>query len=114
MNEAIIIAVVGSGALSALIAGIFNIIVNRKGRLAAIEAKLEEISSKLVMTEKDELRTQLLLLLSDYPEEKQEIMKLAEHYFRDLKGNWYATSLFNRWLTHNNIAQPEWFIGETK
>ena len=61
------------------------------------------------MTEKDELRTQLLLLLSDYPEERQEIMKLAEHYFKDLKGNWYATTLFNNWLVERQIARPEWF-----
>lgn len=115
MNETlqtIIIAVIGSGALSALIAGIFNLILNKKGRLSRIETRLDEIAEKLSITEKDELRTQLLLLLSDYPNEQQEIMKLAEHYFRDLKGNWYATSLFNSWLIKHDIAKPEWFKAE--
>lgn len=108
----IVYAVLGSGALSAIIAGIFNLAVNRKGRLGAIEGKLTQISEKMATVERDELRTQLLLLLSDYPHETQEIMKLAEHYFRDLKGNWYATSLFNNWLIQNNIARPEWFKAE--
>ena len=105
----ITVAVIGSGALSALIAGIFNLIANRKNRLAKIETQLESINAKLAEAEKDTLRTQLLLLISDYPGETQEILKLAEYYFKKLHGNWYATSLFNSWLEKNNIARPEWF-----
>lgn len=108
----VIIAVVGSGALSALIAGIFNLAINRKGRLSLIEGQLKEINTKLLQTEKDELRTQLLLMISDYPQEKQEILRLAEHYFADLHGNWYATTIFNNWLAQNDIARPEWFQKE--
>ena len=49
-----------------------------------------------------------------YPEEKTEIMKLAEHYFKPksqggLEGDWYMTGIFNKWLTDNNIGKPEWF-----
>lgn len=105
----IIVAVVGSGALSAAIAGIFNLILSRKGRLAKIESELGKINERLINAEKDILRTQLLLLMSDYPLENQEIMKLAEHYFKDLKGNWYASTLFDRWLTQNHIPMPKWF-----
>lgn len=105
----IIVAVIGSGALSALIAGIFNLIMSRKGRLAAIENELNKMNDRLINTEKDELRTQLLLLMSDYPLENQEIMKLAEHYFKDLKGNWYASTLFDRWLNQNHLPMPKWF-----
>lgn len=107
--QTIVISVIGSGALAALISGIFSLVLNRKGRLAKIEGTLDMITEKLIMTEKNVLRTQLLLLLSDYPEERQEIMKLAEHYFKDQHGNWYMTSLFNTWLIKNNIARPEWF-----
>ena len=116
--QTIIIAVIGSGALSALIAGIFNLIANRKNRLAKIETQLESINAKLLQTEKDELRTQLLLMISDYPHETQEILTLAERYFTEppegLGGNWYATSIFNSWLEQNGIARPEWFRKEKK
>ena len=105
----IIVAVVGSGALSALIAGIFNLIMSRKGRLAKIENELNKINDRLINAEKDILRTQLLLLMSDYPLENQEIMKLAEHYFKDLKGNWYASTLFDKWLVQNHLPMPKWF-----
>lgn len=95
----IVIAIIGSGALSALIAGIFNLINNRR----------EKLDKRFTLFEKDILRTQMLLMLKDFPEEKQEILKLAQHYFGDLEGNWYLTTMFNQWLEDNKIARPEWF-----
>lgn len=107
--EAIIIAIVGSGAFSALIAGVFQLIANRKGKLQAIEGKLEHLEAESRKSEKDALRTQLLLMLKDYPTETSEILRLAERYFGELKANWYLTPLFNKWLEEYNIAKPEWF-----
>ena len=109
MTEAIIIAVIGSGAFSAIIAGIFNLIINRKGRLKDIETKIDEVEKALERAEKDELRTQLLLLLSDYPQEKAEILTIAKHYFSALDGNWYCSSLFLKWLENSGTAKPQWF-----
>ena len=109
---AIIIALIGSGAFSAIVSGIINIVNNRRGRLKQIEDSIESIDKKLLIAEKDSLRTQLLLLLADYPEEQAEIMTLAQRYFGDLKGDWYMTSMFSKWLVKNDIAKPEWFIKE--
>lgn len=69
----------------------------------------KNIKGKLMMLERDGLRTQLLLLVLLKPEEQQEILTLAEHYFKDLQGNWYMTSIFNKWLKASDIAEPEWF-----
>lgn len=107
--EAVVISVLGSGAFATLVTAVINAINNRKSKLKAIEGQLKSIDEKLVKSEKDALRTQLLILLSDYPEETQEIMTIAQHYFGDLKGDWYATSLFNKWITDNEIAEPSWF-----
>ena len=96
--ETIIVAIVGSGALSALIAGIFQLINNRQDKN---KARLETL-------EKDILRTQMLLMLKDFPDEKSEIMKLAEHYFA-IGGNWYMTDLFNNWIEKYGDSRPEWF-----
>ena len=105
----ILLEILGSGALAALISGGFNIFMSRKGWRGKIESKLDVIERNQDVSERDSCRTQLLLMLSDYPHETTEIMKLAEHYFSDLDGNWYLTSLFNKWLTENNIAEPSWF-----
>lgn len=69
----------------------------------------KNVKGKLTTLEKDVLRTQLLLLILMKPEERQEILIIAEHYFGELHGNWYMTSIFNKWLKGNKIAEPEWF-----
>ena len=102
MTETLIAAVIGSGALSALIAGVFQLINNRK----------EKTDKRFRTLEKDLLRTQLLLMIADFPHEKTDILKLSQHYFEDLDGNWVLSSVFSDWLKDNNIAIPEWFKGE--
>lgn len=94
-----IIAIIGSGALSALIAGIFNLINNRR----------EKTDKRFRTLEKDVLRTQIILMLKFFPNEQTEILRLSQHYFLDLDGNWIMSSMFNAWLEQNKIAKPEWF-----
>ena len=105
----IIVAVLASNGLFALIQFLITRHDTRKS-----------IKGKLILLEKDGLRTQLLLLMFLLPSERQEIMTVAEHYFapapRGLDGNWYMTSLFDKWLEdHNKGVRPEGFKrGETK
>ena len=107
--EAVVISVLGSGAFATLVTALVNAFSSRRTKLKGIADKLNTIEAKLVTSEKDALRTQLLIMISDYPEETQEIMTIAQHYFKDLKGDWYATSLFNRWIVEKGIAEPSWF-----
>ncbi len=65
-------------------------------------------------SEKDALRTQLLLMMKGYPQEHQEILSLAKRYFRGCKGNWYCSSLFEKYLTDEGIPLPHWFDGSEK
>lgn len=110
MTEAIIIAIIGSGVLSTIVSAIITAISNRKSKLKDIESKLTVIEANQRLAEKDSLRTQLLLMIADYPEEKTEILKLSQHYFSDLKGNWTATAIFNKWLiSYCEGVRPEWF-----
>ena len=69
------------------------------------------IKDQLLKLEKDSCRTQLLVMMSDYPDEKNEIMTLGEHYFKVLKGDWYLTSLFSVWMTKHDVLKPDWFNG---
>lgn len=108
--EAVVISVLGSGAFATLVTALINAFSNRKTRLKVIEKQLKGIDEKLVKSEKDALRTQLLIMISDYPHEKQEIMTLAERYFGPpLNGDWYASSLFNGWIQKMGITEPVWF-----
>lgn len=97
----IILAILGSTAFSTLV----QFFVNRH------DAK-KNVKGKLIVLEKDVLRTQLLLMILLKPTEVQEILTVGEHYFKDLCGNWYMTSIFNKWLLESKIAEPEWFNGK--
>lgn len=85
---------------------------NKEGlsaRINELDERLDEIKHRLDKSERDSCRLQLMVMLSDFPEDVQEIMTIAEHYFVDLVGDWYMTSIFNKWLEKNEIAKPEWF-----
>ena len=97
-TSTIVLAVIGSNALFAFL----QFLIGRH------DTK-KNIKGKLTVLEKDVLRTQLLLLILLKGEEKQEILTIAEHYFKDLHGDWYMTSIFNKWLKEKTIAEPEWF-----
>ena len=108
--EAVVISVLGSGAFATLVTALINAFSNRKTKLKGIAEKLNTIEKRLVTSEKDALRTQLLIMISDYPHEKQEFMTLAERYFGPpLNGDWYASSLFNGWIQKMGITEPVWF-----
>lgn len=109
MVETIVIAIIGSGALSTLISAVVQAIANRKSRLTKIEQKLDEIENNQRAAEKDVLRTQLILMIADYPDEKTDILRLAEYYFSKLEGNWVAGAIFSKWLIQHDIPRPEWY-----
>lgn len=100
-TSTIVLAVIGSNALFAFL----QFLIGRH------DTK-KNIKGKLIVLEKDVLRTQLLLLILLKGEEKQEILTIAEHYFKDLHGDWYMTSIFNKWLKEKTLAEPEWFKSE--
>ena len=103
----ILLAVLGGGNLILFV----KFLIERHDRKTEQEENNERegIKNKLLVLEKDGLRTQLLLLILIRPEEQTEILRIAEHYFKVLKGDWYMTSIFNNWLKDSVIAEPEWF-----
>lgn len=105
----IIIALI-SGGIGALVSGVFALInrhLDKNDR--PIENRLVEIDKRLGKSEKDSVRTQMLVLISDYSNNKAEILEAARHYFVDLHGDWYMTPIFNKWLEDQQIGKPEWF-----
>ena len=106
----ILLAVLGGGNLILFV----KFLIERHDRKTEQEENNERegIKNKLLVLEKDGLRTQLLLLILIRPEEQTEILRIAEHYFKVLKGDWYMTSIFNNWLKASLIAEPEWFDNE--
>ena len=108
MNQDVIIAVVGAVLGSGLIQ--FLITRHDNNRANPIEKKIDKILEEQKKSEKDNLRTQLLVMMNMMPNNHEEIMTLAERYFKELKGDWFYSSLFKKWLKDNNVEPPIWFI----
>ena len=107
MTENLLIAVLGGGNLVLFIKFLIERHDAKKAKTE--ENELKDIRKSLKKVEKDGLRTQLLLMILMKPEEKREILTIGEHYFSVLKGNWYMTSMFNKWLDEYGDGKPEWF-----
>ena len=80
---------------------------------ASTNEKLDDISRQVESLEVGATRTQLLTLISNYPDNESEIMKVAEYYFGDLKGDWYMTEIFSKWATDRGI-DPNTIINSKK
>lgn len=104
----LVLVILGNTGFYALVQALIQARAQKKGLLSQIMQAIEGLRKQMKKQECDNCRTQLLLLISDYPHERQEILTLARHYFDDLKGNWYASSIFRSWLKENNIPEPYW------
>lgn len=70
---------------------------------ASTNEKLDNISNQMQDLKLDTTRNQLLTLMKNYPDNEEEIMKVARYYFKDLNGDWYMTGLFIKWGHENGI-----------
>lgn len=95
-------AALGSAGLFTFLQFLIDRRDRKKDRFGKIEKKLDKL-------EKDGCRTQLLIMLSDYPENTKEIMELAQHYFSDLRGNWYMSAVFEGWMKAQGVRVPDWY-----
>lgn len=114
MAENILLAVLGSGNIILFIKFLIERHDRKKERAEDKKERAEDkeqaaIKEELVKIKKDGIRTQLLLLILLRPNEETEILRLAEHYFKVLKGNWYMTTIFKGWLKEYSVAEPDWF-----
>ena len=108
-NIGLIIGFAGTLAGSGIIQFLINRHDEKKDKKNGIESKLDKIIDEQKKAEKDSLRVQLLVMMNLMPNNHEEIMTLGQRYFDDLKGDWFYSSLFAKWLKDNNIEKPIWF-----
>ena len=101
----IIVALISGG----LVSGVFTLINKLIDRHSSKGDRLSSIEKKCNKNEQDLVRLQMLVMMSDYPDDTNEILTLAEHYFKDLGGNFYMDALFAKWLKKTGLPMPSWF-----
>lgn len=119
MAGTIILALISSGVLSTLITALFQYLQNRKSRKDGLESKVDKLGTDITeitkaqkKAEGDIIRVELKLMISDFPDEESDILRLAEHYFKDLHGNWVMATTFNAWLKSRGLPSPSWYDKE--
>lgn len=107
---AVISALVGGGLVAVI--ELIKFLVSRKDEKKKGENQQNEQIMKIIqrqlMYDRDITRIQMLLLMNLFPKKTDELMTLAEHYFKDLQGDWWMTGMFLEWLNEQNIPRPEW------
>lgn len=71
--------------------------------LKSTNDKLDSMTSQLDQLQVDATRTQLITLMSNYPDNKSEILKVADKYFNEYNGDWYVTGLFEQWAEDHGL-----------
>ena len=69
-------------------------------RIDALEAKIDanQTKNELAVT-----RLELMVLIEHDPTNVVEIEKLAKHYFLDLEGDTYVTSVVSQWCKEQSV-----------
>lgn len=75
--------------------------------MAPLESQIQENTRELqefkAENEMRESRMELMNLIADYPENVDDILKAAEHYFIDLRGNYVADKAFEDWAKKHGV-----------
>lgn len=119
MDGTIMIALLSSGVLSTLITAVFQYLQTKKSKKDGMESKVDDIiadQEKIMASQKrhegDIVRVELKMMIADFPDDENDILRLAEHYFHDLHGNWVMAAIFKKWLTDRHLELPNWFEEE--
>lgn len=71
--------------------------------LKGTNERLDSMTGQLDQLQVDATRTQLITLMSNYPDNKSEILKVADKYFNEYNGDWYVTGLFEEWAEEHGL-----------
>lgn len=101
------IAVIVGFVISCCTWGIGEISRAIDNHMAPLEAQIQENTRELQQfkseNEMRESRMELMNLIADYPENVDDVLKAAEHYFIDLKGDYVADKAFEDWAAEHGV-----------
>ena len=75
-------------------------------KIDTLTKNVEKVLKISKETRQDTIRIQLLMIMEHQPDNIDTIIKLAEKYFIELKGDWYMTNEFNKWEKAHDVIVP--------
>ena len=75
-------------------------------KISSLGDSISELKGIAEDTRKDTLRIQLIQYIQYQPDSVDTILKLAESYFCDLRGDWVMTVEFMKWADAHGVKVP--------
>lgn len=75
-------------------------------KISSLVDSISELKDIAEDTRKDTLRIQLTQYIQYQPDNIETILKVAEPYFCDLKGDWVMTAEFMKWADAHDVQVP--------
>lgn len=106
MNDtmlAVLIALLGSSGLFTMIQFLLNRYFNKKDKKDEIHQTIMSLAKRTHLSELSDCRTQLLILINHYSDNHYAILKEAENYFFNLKGDSWMIEILIKWAEEENV-----------
>lgn len=101
------LTILGGAALGVINFGISGLNKEIDEHMSTIHAQVENNTNKIddYITENrvTMARMELMNLMADYPDNKDDVMKAAEQYFCVLKGDYVADQAFENWAREHDV-----------
>lgn len=109
-NILYLLSILGSAGLVGFIEFLIRRHDKKKGIMSRIEKTLINLDKRVDEVDLGLLRVQLLTLMNHYENDLYQIMLVAEKYFTN-GGDWYMSSLFEKFIKEHKLETPIWFKG---
>lgn len=115
MAGTIILALISSGVLSTLITALFQFLQTKKSKADGLESKVDALTTEIADLKKadqkreiDQIRSEMKLMIYNDPDKEDDLLRMGQHYFVDLKANWTMGRTYAEWLRSRGIDIPDW------
>ena len=112
IGVALISGLLGAGGLISFVQFMISRHDNKNSELNAIKKELKEIRDTQKETIIRVTRGELKDLIRDDPENIEAVIQVAEYYFKDLNGNAYMHTIFEKWAKEHD--QPTGWLPQLK
>lgn len=99
----IIIACIGSSGFFAVVQMLLNRLFTKHDNKDSQAKSLKRLAERADTGDLNDSRIQLLILINHYPQCHQEILKEAENYFINLKGDSWVASIVTNWAEQEHV-----------
>lgn len=99
----IILTIISSSGIFTIIQFLLNRYFNKQDKKDELQKALVSLAERTRLSELSDSRTQLLILINHYHDNHYAILKEAENYFCNLKGDSWMIEILTNWAEEEDV-----------